>query len=496
MTKDERRVTSAWGSLIGLLGLIVVLAVPALAQTTVHSFVDKTTMGDRETLVYTVEASGSFGDLGRVTPPETRGLVAVQTSPVQSWAVSSINGVTDQTLTLQWQYRPLGTGTAYVGETTLRLDGRDYTTDPIVVTVVDQAQRPSAPTWNALPGGSPRQDFADLGGVPDLFIRAEPSATTAYVGEQVVVDYVLYFEAGVHPRNSRIVSAWDADGFWREDLELDRFLGSQSVEIDGRPFEAVPIKRLAVFPTRSGRLQVDSLDIEVDVLRSARGRQRSPFSIPFGSRFERETVTAPPVRVEVQPLPPGAPPSFAGAVGTFDLDARPDRREVAVGEPLRVTATVSGRGNIATLGAPSWQTSAQFEQYPVRETERIDRQAPALRGEKTYTYTLVPRSGGAATLPPVTWSYFEPSAGEYRTLQSDSLRLRVIGPAAPLAEAAPTPDADRLLGPVETAEWQPQRAPRPLWALPWVWGAVGLPALALLALVALARRREGDEDTA
>ena len=480
---------------IAVFAVFAVLAAPVFAQTTVRAFTDKTTMGDGEVLVYTVEASGGFGDLGRITAPETRGLVAVQTSPVQSWAVSSVNGVTRQKLTLQWQYRPLGTGTAYLGETTLRLDGRAYTTDPIVVTVVDQASRPAAPLWNPSLGGTTRPDLAP-GGVPDLFIRAEPSATEAFVGEQVVVDYVLYFEAGVHPRNSRILSAWDADGFWREDLELDRFLGSQSVVIDGRTFEAVPIKRLAVFPTRSGRLQVDSLDIEVDVLRSSRGGRQSPFRMPFGSRFERETVTAPPVVVDVQALPPGAPSSFAGAVGTFTLEARADRFEVAVGDPVRVTATVEGRGNIATLDAPEWTAPAPFEQYPVRATERVDRNQARLRGEKTYTYTLVPRSGGDVALPPVTWSYFEPEAEEYRTLRSDSLRLRVVGPAAPLAEAAPTPTADRLSGLATASEWRPRQTPRPLWALPLFWTAVGLPALALLALVMAARLRDGDEDTA
>src|SRR5690606_15786569 len=123
-----------------------------------------------------------------------------------------------QQLALQWQYRPLGTGTAYIGETTLRLDGREVTTDPVVVTVVSRAQR-AGPAWN--PGSAPRPDVPS--DAPDLFIRAEPSATAAFLGEQVTVEYVLYFETGVHPRNSRIVTAWDADGFWREDLEIDRF---------------------------------------------------------------------------------------------------------------------------------------------------------------------------------------------------------------------------------------------------------------------------------
>ncbi len=470
---------------------LLLLAAPAGAQTSVHAFVDQTTMGEADVLTYTVQITGDFRDIGQITPPETLGLTAVQTNPVQHWDVTTRGGVMRQQLALQWQYRPLGTGTAYIGETTLRLDGRTVTTDPIVVTVVSQAQR-AGPAWNPGGGSRPRS----TSDAPDLFIRAEPSDTTAFVGEQVTVEYVLYFETGVHPRNSRIVTAWDADGFWREDLEIDRFTGSHSVTLDGRRFEAVPIKRVALFPTRSGRLTVDSLGIEVDVLRAARtGPSRSPLYLPFSSRFDRETINAPAVTIDVASLPPGAPPSFSGAVGSFELTTRPPPREAEVGEAVRVAATVAGRGNIATLEAPPWSAPAQFEQYPVRESRRIDRHAEQIQGEKTFTYTLVPRSGGAAVLPPVAWSYFDPDAEAYRTLRSDSLRLRVIGPAAPLAEAAPAPDADALLGPRSEAAWQPRRTPVPFYAVPWVWAGLALPALALLALV-LARRRGPDADSA
>lgn len=474
------------------IAFLLMLAAPALAQTSVHAYVDRTTMGEAETLTFTVEITGDFRDIGRITPPETRGLESVQTTPVQRWDVTSRGGVMRQQLALQWQYRPLGTGTAYIGEAGLELDGRDFSTDPIVVTVVSQAQRGGPATPSPLAGNARTDAGAD-----DLFLRAEPTDTTAFVGEQVVVDYVLYFATGTQPRNSRILTSWDADGFWREELELDRFTGSRAVEIGGRRFEAVPIKRLALFPTRSGRLTVDALDIEVDVLRPTRpDASRSPFITPFNSRFERETLTAPAVSFEVAPLPPGAPPSFAGAVGDFEMAVRAGRREVEVGEPVRVEATVSGRGNIATLEAPGWETPARFDRYPVREARRIVRHTPELRGEKTFTYTLVPQSGGAAALPPIAWSYFDPDAAAYRTLTSDSLRLRVIGPAAPLAEAAPSPAADVLVGPRAGADWQRQRARRPFYAVPWVWAGLALPALALAALALAAHRRDRDTDSA
>ncbi|MEM1043464.1 MAG: BatD family protein [Bacteroidota bacterium] len=466
----------------------------AAAQVTVHAYVDKTTMGDSEVLLYTVEASGDFRDLGRITAPETRGLAAAQTSPVQSWDVSVAGGQTRQRLRLQWQYRPLSTGTARFGEATLRLDGQAYTTAQIEVTVVPQSQRPASALWSPRLRATPRPD---LERASDLFIRAEPSSDAVWLGEQVVVDYVLYFESNVRPRNSRIASAWDADGFWREELNLDRFLGTRTVVIDGRTFEAAPIKRLALFPTRTGPLAVDSLDIEIDVLRSRRSqRSGGLFRNPFSSRFERETLTAPRVAVETRPLPPDAPASFNGAVGQFGLAVQADRSSVDVGEPVRVTATLSGTGNIATLEAPRWQAPGAFEQYPARTSERITRSAERLRGEKAFTFTIVPRSGGRFVLPPLEWSYFEPEAAAYRTLRSDSLRLQVIGPAAPRAEAAPSGTSEAFAGPLETATWQRVREAVPLWQQPWVWAGFGLPALALLGLALVRHLRDRDDDTA
>ena len=201
--------------------------------------------------------------------------------------------------------------------------------------------------------------------------------------------------------------------------------------------------------------------------------------------------------IRARPLPSGAPASFAGAVGQFGLAVETDRREVEVGEPVRITATISGQGNIATLEAPDVDAPDVFEEYPPRADEQIDRRAARIRGRKTFTYTLVPRYGGRYTLPPVAWSYFDPEAGAYRTLQSDSLRLRVIGPAAPLAEAAPpAADPNALIGPRSTANWQRRTPPTPFYARPWVWVGFGVPALALLGLVAVRRRRDRDMDSA
>src|SRR5438105_14653702 len=83
-----------------------------------------------------------------------------------------------------------------------------------------------------------------------------------------------------------------------------------------------------------------------------------PFSDPFfsnpfaqiGERREIE-IKSEPVALEVKPLPPKAPPSFSGAIGNFTMttDAKP--KSVQVGDPITVTAAISGRGNFYRVNA-------------------------------------------------------------------------------------------------------------------------------------------------
>jgi hypothetical protein len=84
-------------------------------------------------------------------------------------------------------------------------------------------------------------------------------------------------------------------------------------------------------------------------------RFRIHFSrIPFAQFGERRDIqiSSDPVALEVKPLPPNAPPSFSGAIGSFTMatDAKP--KSVQVGDPITVTTTISGRGNFDRVNAP------------------------------------------------------------------------------------------------------------------------------------------------
>src|SRR6185436_13788107 len=57
--------------------------------------------------------------------------------------------------------------------------------------------------------------------------------------------------------------------------------------------------------------------------------------------------------IEVRPLPEGAPASFGGAVGSFQLDARLASTSLKAGDGTQLVVTIRGRGSFDNVSAPT-----------------------------------------------------------------------------------------------------------------------------------------------
>jgi hypothetical protein len=175
-------------------------------------------------------------------------------------------------------------------------------------------------------------------------------------------------------------------------------------------------------------------------------------------------------------LPPGAPTGFGGAVGLFSLRAELDRDAADVGAPLQLTAVLEGDGNLATLAPPVVDAPASFERYEPIEDRTLDRSRAPASGQKTFSWSMVPRSGGLFELG-VEFAYFDPRAEQYRSLSVTSLDVEVSGEVDPVSAATDGPAA-----PLSDAEWRrdPTGRPSGFWLL--AGGALPVGALAALAV--------------
>ncbi len=480
-----------WFRLIGI-GLVLTAAGRGVAAQSVQALVDATTVGTEEIVTYSIEVSTT--DLSQVatpTPPGAQGLELLSPSPSRSTNMSWVNGNVTQSITFSWRYRPLSEGEARIEQTTVNIADTPNVTAAITLQVVPQSQRPTRTRarrsifdpWPDPLAAEPDPQVEER----DIFIQAIPSSTTPFVNEQVTVSYELVFREGMLPRNSRITDSWDAEGFWREDLPVEGRPMPRTTILDGLRYNAIVVKRIAVFPTRPGRLTIDPLRIATDVF--------APASRGLGGIFSRRPAyqevlrSSPEIAMEVKPLPRGAPNGYQDAVGTYEMNAQLSRSEVDVGEPVELTIQISGEGNISTLEGPDVTLPGAFEQYDPEVSTRSRGSAQVAAGTKTYSYVMIPRTNGEFSIAPLRFSFFDPKESTYRTIERALPPIRVSGTATedvPLSTFSSGFPVDDIAPPLPPGRWVPY-PPRPLHLRWWIYVALVAPLLAM-GVVALWRR--------
>jgi len=261
-----------------------------------------------------------------------------------------------------------------------------------------------------------------------VFVKAELDRKTAFVGQQVTILYRIYTQVritGIELQESPSLS-----GFWVEDLEVDKTPKGQLQVIDGREYQAFTIRKQALFPTTAGKLTIPSSLFAISA--------SSPGD--FFSIFDRsETLyrKTQELTLEAKALPEqNKPADFSNAVGTFELDAEIDKKEVATGEAVALNIRLKGQGNLKMIPDISIPDFPDFAIYSSRRSDSHRAFAGnRLGGEKTWEYVIVPKAPGRHTVAAIPFSYFNPENEKYETVATPELALnvkRAVNGSAPI----------------------------------------------------------------
>jgi hypothetical protein len=138
------------------------------------------------------------------------------------------------------------------------------------------------------------------------------------------------------------------------------------------------------------------------------------------------------VAFTVIPFPlKGKPRDFSGAVGDFRIGVTVKPREVRAGDPVTVTTTIAGDGVIETVACPLVEARSDIKVYPT-QTRRM-------RGKVVCEQILIPADETVRQIPPVSFSFFDPRLGSYRTVREGPFPLTVISANSTKKVANPTP---------------------------------------------------------
>lgn len=253
-----------------------------------------------------------------------------------------------------------------------------------------------------------------------LFLRAEPASTSAYPGQQILLDYKLYFRQNIEAYD--IVKESDYQGFYAKDIRRYDSRRTQEV-VNGVQYTALIIKRVALFPQRAGQLSVGALDMQLGILDEA---SSSDFpSLFFNQRLNRVPVSSQPLTITVNPLPAGAPNDFSGAVGQFEMTTSVNRNTLSTDDALSVRLQVRGNGDSKRIQPPGNIFPDAFEVYEPKVVEESNYDLDGqLMSEKTFEYLLLPKSAGKYRIAPML-GVFDPSTQKYTAVQGGSFEVEV-----------------------------------------------------------------------
>lgn len=259
----------------------------------------------------------------------------------------------------------------------------------------------------------------------DIVIRAIVDKKQVYKGEPVKVTYKLYRRVPLNLESAKFPSY---NGFWVQQLNVDGY-PMQREALDDKIYDTHIIREDLLYPQQAGNLTIDPLTLSVVAQIVMQPRRQSIIDDFFsGSNIQevRRKLTTQPVTVHVKELPSGAPSSFAGAIGEFQMEAVNAPAEVAANSAFTYSLKISGSGNLPQIQAPKLTLPASFEQYNVKTTESLNNSAGGIYGYRQFEYPVIARVAGDYKIEPIQFTYFNPRLRTYETLSTSQMTLRVL----------------------------------------------------------------------
>ncbi len=333
----------------------------------------------------------------------------------------------------------------------------------------------SAKDSGSAAGGASIVDAASLTGREDIAVRSHVVPFRVYVGQQATYEVGVFLSDETRARMRRNPEFIPPEMRSMLSYDLATPATVPARVVDGRRYE-VHVFRRALFPLAAGTLRIPP----------ARLNYALPLSSSFFSREETHTERTQQSSLEViEPPLVGRPRTYRGAVGQLALEARIDNRRGRVGDPLLLTVTVSGVGNVSLVPRPDLIV-AWGDAVPGAERIRVDTSGTIVRGRKEFEFLVTPRGPGALTVPAIEYAYFDPYVERYQTATSSPIEV-LVAPGSTLVTARQAADSAPLL-PIRR-EFR-GNVSRPISATNWYWWVIAITPIPALLLAALRGPRQ------
>lgn len=369
---------------------------------------------------------------GKANPPAApelegcRLLYGPSTSTMQSTEIINGHMTSSSSIDYTFTYRADKAGDVEVPAVSVSCEGRTLTTKAATFKILPpdsnaQPQQGVAPGQGSVQADDPTTQTPGRISADDLIVRVSFSKSDVFEQEPVVATIKVYTKFDI---SSFMVTTQPAfEGFLTEELPVN--LQVEMEHFNGQNYHTAVLKRLLLYPQRSGKLSVNSGKYDVTIV------QYETINMGFFRTqrpVERQVTTSSnAATLQVNPLPEPKPDGFTGAVGHFNVETSLEPELLRTNEAAVYSYIVKGTGNIKFLSEPTIQFPVGIDAY----TPKTDIQAQVVGGSNmSGTFrtdiTFVPQEVGNFTIEGTPFVYFDLDSKSYKTIEVPNTPIRVL----------------------------------------------------------------------
>jgi BatD DUF11 like domain len=271
----------------------------------------------------------------------------------------------------------------------------------------------------------------------NLFLKVMVDKRNCFVGEPVLATFKLYSRL---ESKSDIVKNPGFYGFTVHDMMnlADKQVATESV--NGKLFDVHTIRKVQLYPLQAGMFTIDAMEVKnkVEFSRSVVNKKteqeivegvfgnNEPDEIKANTEEFESNMGTEPVTITVKQLPEKIKPiSFDGATGLFTISAVAVKNKLTRDEGNVLEVIISGKGNFIQLSAPVIQWPKGIEGFEPSVEDALDKSTTPLTGSRTYRYPFVSAIAGEYNIPGISFSFFNPDSGSYKTVTTNALQVKI-----------------------------------------------------------------------
>lgn len=304
----------------------------------------------------------------------------------QSQSITIINGQTTKTLTRSYTFTPLKSIT--IPSYDIEVDGKVEKTKPINIKVVSQS--------------------SSNGLSPSFSLRIISNKSEAYVGEPITLKIIFK-----QKRDERIEGIQFAPpsfpGFWAKTDGKDR------KEVVGNYI--IHNLTYILIPQQPGKYKIPAVKVSIAKM----VHTQDAFSFMLQS-LRWKNIYSNELEINVKPLP-----ASVSVYGHFRISAKVDKTVVNANEPVNLTLTLSGSGNIDDINDFDLKIpSATVYSNKAKRSSYLE--SGEYKGKMVQKFAII--SDKSYTIPPIKFKYFDKNDKRVKTIETKPIKIEVKGSSA------------------------------------------------------------------